>query len=111
MNEDTRRSHRRIGLGQTRPLHPEQIWDRFVDELDRCGQAGSAADVLTPTTLDRDALGETRFADLDRADIDNLAKFGSRIGRRGDIVKEIWERTRHALKPQRSAKHRNGTPR
>ena len=33
----------------------QDIWDRFVDELDRSGQAGSAADVITPTTLDPNA--------------------------------------------------------
>jgi hypothetical protein len=105
MSEDTRRSHRMVGLDQTRSLHPEQVWDRFVDELDRCGQAGSAADVLTPTTLDRAAPRSTRFADLNRMDIDNLAKLGSRLGRRGDIVREIWARTQHRRKPQRSVRH------
>jgi hypothetical protein len=105
MSEDTRRSHRMVGLDQTRSLHPEQVWDRFVDELDRCGQAGSAADVLTPTTLERNAPSSTRFADLKRVDIDNLAKLGSSLGRRGDIVRDIWERTQQKCK--RSVKHRD----
>jgi hypothetical protein len=111
MSEDTRRSHGMVGLDQTRSLHPEQVWDRFVDELDRCGQAGSAADVLTPTTLERNAPSSTRFADLKRVDIDNLAKLGGRLGRRGDIVRDIWERTQHKRKPQRSVRHRNATQR
>jgi hypothetical protein len=104
MRDDTRPSHRIVGLDKTRAPQPEQVWDRFVDELDRCGQAGSAADVLTPTTLDRDAPSGKRFADLNRVDIDNLAKIGSSLGRRGDIVKDIWERTQQKRKPQRSVK-------
>ena len=29
-------------------IPPEQAWDLFIDELDRRGQAGSAADVVVP---------------------------------------------------------------
>ena len=104
MSEDTRRPNGLDGLDQTRPVHREQVWDRFVDELDRCGQAGSAADVLTPTTLDRFAPSGKRFADLNRVEIDSLAKIGSSLGRRGDTVKDIWERTRQKHKPQRRAR-------
>ena len=82
----------------------EDIWDRFIDELDRRGQAGSAADVLTPTTLDASAPSGKRFADLSRDDIDSLAKIGSNLGRRGDVVKSIWEQTQQQLKQQRRGK-------
>ena len=82
----------------SRALHPEEIWDGFIDELDRQGQAGSAADVLTPSTLNS---SRKRFGDLSREDIDSLSKIASNIGRRGDIVKTIWEQTQQQLKQQR----------
>ncbi len=82
----------------SRALQPEDIWDGFIDELDRSGQAGSAADVLTPSTL---SSSRKRFGDLSREDIDNLSKIGSNMGRRGDVVKTIWEQTQQQLKQQR----------
>ena len=85
----------------SRVLQPEEIWDRFIDELDRQGQAGSAADVLTPSTLGSSG---KRFGDLSREDIDNLSKIGSNMGRRGDVVRTIWEQTQQQLKQQRREK-------
>ena len=82
-----------------------ETWDLFVDELDRFGQAGSAANVLTPTTLHPDAPSGKRFGDLSRMEIDNLAKIGSALGRRGDIVKTLWERTQQQLKQQKRAQN------
>ena len=35
-------------------VREEIIWDRFVDALDRAGQTGNAADVVTPTALHGD---------------------------------------------------------
>ena len=72
-----------------------------VDELDRLGQAGSAADVLTPTTLDPNATSGVRFGDLTRVDIDNLAKIAGNLGRRGDVVKTMWEQTQQQLKQRK----------
>ena len=83
---------------QTRALQPEEVWDAFIDELDRRGQAGSSADVLTPATLNS---SRKRFADLSRDDIDNLSKIASTMGRRGDVVKTMWEQTQQQLKQQR----------
>ena len=80
-----------------------ETWDLFVDELDRSGQAGSAADVLTPSTLDPDAPSGKRFGDLSRIEIDTLAKIAGTLGRRGDIVKTLWERTQQQLKKQKRA--------
>ena len=40
-------------------------WDRFIDDLDRAGQAGSAADVIVPP-LAPDLPSGNRFADLTR---------------------------------------------
>jgi hypothetical protein len=82
----------------SRAPQPEDIWDGFIDELDRRGQAGSAADVLIPSTLNS---SRKRFGDLSRDDIDNLSKIGGNMGRRGDVVKTIWEQTQQQLKQQR----------
>jgi len=101
MTQPTQRRQPPTRSERPRSLQPEDIWDRFVDELDQRGQAGSAADVLTPTTLDSNAPSGKRFGDLSREDIDSLSKIGSRIGRRGDVVKSIWEQTQQQLKQQR----------
>ena len=53
----------------------------------------SRADVLTPTTLHADAPSGRRFANIDRVEIDNLATIGRTLGRRGDVVKTMWEQT------------------
>lgn len=87
-----------------RPPAREEIWDQFVDALDRSGQAGTAADVLTPTTLHPDAPSGKRFGDLTRVEIDNLAKIAGNLGRRGDVVKAMWEQTQQKLKSQKRAK-------
>ena len=102
MSDNTPRTPRPAPPRQRRPPDREEIWDLFVDELDRRGQAGSAADVLTPTTLDPDAPSGVRFADLTRVDIDNLAKIAGNLGRRGDVVKTMWERTQQQLKQRKA---------
>jgi hypothetical protein len=98
MTEPTQRRQHPTHSKHSRALHPEDIWDQFIDELDRRGQAGSAADVLIPSTLDSSG---KRFGDLGREDVDNLSKIGSNMGRRGDVVKTIWEQTQQQLKQQR----------
>ena len=40
-----------------------------MDALDRAGQAGNAADVLTPTALHPDAPSGKRFGDLTRVEV------------------------------------------
>ena len=42
---------------------PQWMWDRFIDDLDRAGQAGSAADVILPA-LASDLPTGTKFGDL-----------------------------------------------
>jgi hypothetical protein len=79
---------------------PEEAWDLFIDELDRQGQAGSAADVLVPAGLHAEAPSGRRFGELTRIDIDTLAKIASSRGRRGDIVKDIWQQTQRKIKTQ-----------
>jgi hypothetical protein len=103
MPEESRPPHEVPRSIQRRSPDRVEIWDRFVDELDRCGQAGSAADVLTPTTLDPDAPSGKRFGDLSRVEIDTLAKIGGSLGRRGDIVKTLWESTQQRIKRQKRA--------
>ncbi len=96
--------------GHTTPPAREEVWDRFIDELDRTGQAGSAAEVLTPTTLHPEAPSGKRFADLTRDDILALSRIGGNLGRRGDVVKEIWEQTQRKLKEAAKAKAKRERP-
>jgi hypothetical protein len=72
----------------TRPAVREEILDRFMDALDRAGQACDAADVLTPTALHPDAPGGKPFGDLTRVEVGNLATIAHIFGRRGDAVVE-----------------------
>ena len=88
---------------RTTPASREDVWDAFVDELDRAGQAGSAADVLTPVDLHPEAPSGKRFGDLARGDIDTLVKIAGNVGRRGDAVKSMWDRTQQQLKEQKRA--------
>jgi hypothetical protein len=91
---------------------PLDVWDLLIDELDRQGQAGNAADVLVPATLHPDAPSGRRFGQLTRVEIDSLAAIGGRLGRRGDIIKDIWTRTQQKIKAQaRTAAQRTRTPR
>jgi hypothetical protein len=70
------------------PFHA--IWDRFVDALDRAGQAGSAADVEVPAFGAEVPAGK-RFGELTRADVDNLSRMATKLGRRTDVVKVMWD--------------------
>jgi hypothetical protein len=87
-----------------RPRSPEEFWDLFIDALDRGGQAGNAGDVIIPSTLHPEAPAGKRFGDLTRIDITTLAKLAANAGRRGDIIKDIWQRTQQKLKAQARAK-------
>jgi hypothetical protein len=73
-----------------RQLGPEEIWDRFIDALDRAGQAGSAAGVAVPA-IATGALPGKLFGDLSKDDVKALAKVASALGRRGETVVTIWE--------------------
>ena len=65
-------------------------WDRFIDDLDRAGQAGSAAGVEVPN-LTPDFPTGTAFGDLTRADLENLSRLATKLGRRTDIVTVLWQ--------------------
>jgi hypothetical protein len=88
------------------PQSALEVWDAFIDELDRRGQAGSAADVLVPSMLHADAPSGRRFGQLTRVEIDTLASIGGRLGRRGDIIKDIWAHTQQKIKAQARANRR-----
>jgi hypothetical protein len=73
---------------ESSPRHA--AWDNFIDALDRAGQAGSAADVEVPA-LDVDMPTGKRFGELTRMDVENLSRLATKLGRRTDIVKVLWE--------------------
>ena len=91
----------RMSEHPTRPALREEIRDQFVDALDRAGQAGNAADVLTPTTLHPDAPSGKRFGDLTRVEVGNLATIAERFGRRGDAVIAMWQHTKRKLRARK----------
>jgi hypothetical protein len=68
----------------------QTAWDRFIDDLDRAGQAGSAADVEVPPLAPDLPTGQ-RFGDLTRVDVENLSRFATSLGRRTDIVTVLWQ--------------------
>jgi hypothetical protein len=84
---------------------PEEIWDRFIDALDRAGQAGSAAEVRVPmlATL---ALGGKAFGELSRDDVKQLSRVASTMGRRSDTILTMWDdmqrRMRELKRPRKS---------
>jgi hypothetical protein len=83
-----------------RPLGPEELWDRFIDALDRAGQAGSPAGVLVPTFASSGLAGK-RFGDLSRDDVKALARVGSGLARRGDTILMIWDDMRRQARTSR----------
>ena len=85
-------------IDPTRPPTREEAWDRFIDDLDRQGQGGLAAEVVVPNGLHPEAPSGKRFGDLTRIDIDTLAQMATSRGRRGDIVKGIWQQTQQKIK-------------
>jgi hypothetical protein len=68
----------------------QTTWDRFIDDLDRAGQAGSAAGVEVPP-LAPDLPAGKRFGDLTRVDVENLSRFATSLGRRTDVVTVLWQ--------------------
>ena len=66
-----------------------EAWDRFIDELDRCGQAGTAASVMVPE-LSPDLPSGTRFTDLTKSDVERLSRYATSLGRRGETIRALW---------------------
>ena len=89
-----------------RPQRPEDIWDRFIDALDHAGQReGGAHGILVPEGLAATAAAGRPFGDLTRQDIEQLARVGGALGRRGDTIVMLWQdmqqRRRGPVKRQR----------
>jgi hypothetical protein len=66
------------------------VWDRFIDDLDRAGQAGSAADVEVPM-LGAGLPSGKRFGELVRSDVEDLSRLAMSLGRRADVVTVMWQ--------------------
>ncbi|SRR6266567_9205580 len=89
----------------------EEAWDRFIDALDRAGQAGSAAGVVVPAFASK-ALGGKRFGDLETDDVKALSRIATALGRRGATIVTIWEdMRRRAQGPLRTPRKHQRRPR
>lgn len=77
----------------------QAVWERFIDDLDRAGQAGSAANIEVPL-LGAGLPGGKRFGDLTRSEVEDLSRFANSLGRRADVITVLWqdmERKRKAV--------------
>src|SRR3954468_22010857 len=73
-----------------RELSQQDAWDRFIDDLDRAGQAGDMGVVLVPA-FRVDLPTGMPFGDLTKPDIENLSRFAGSLGRRADVIRIMWE--------------------
>jgi hypothetical protein len=55
---------------------------------------------VIPASLHPEAPTGKRFGELTRIDIGTLVQIAGGLGRRGDVVKGIWEQTQKKLKTQ-----------
>jgi hypothetical protein len=75
-----------------RPLRPEDMWDRFIDALDRAGQREGGADgVRVPEGLAAGVLAGRAFGELTRQDVEQLARVGKALARREDTLLTLWQ--------------------
>jgi hypothetical protein len=81
------------------PKRPEDLWDQFIDALDRAGQADGAHGVVVPAIATGTLAGRA-FGTLTRDDVRQLARVANAFGRRGETVVSIWEDTQRRLKPR-----------
>jgi hypothetical protein len=88
------------------PDRPEEAWDRFIDALDRAGQAGSAADVRVPV-FPTHALGGKAFGELSRNDVKLLSRVASALGRRSDTILTMWDDMQRRARPPRKARKKS----
>ena len=89
------------------PMHAE--WDAFIDALDHAGQGGSAEAVEIPSAL---AIGGviagTRFGDLSTDQVNQLVRFAVTLGRRGDVVRTLWQDMRSRERWKKKSARRKG---
>jgi hypothetical protein len=77
----------------------QAVWDRFIDDLDRAGQAGTPANVEVPM-LAPDLPTGKRFGDLTRDDVQSLSRLANTLGRRTDVVTVLWQDMERKRKKQ-----------
>jgi hypothetical protein len=88
-----------------RPPGPEELWDQFVDALDRAGQAGDARAICVPQ-FGTGALGGRPFGDLTREEAKRLARVASALGRREGTILALWDDMERRLRPPTRKKPR-----
>ena len=84
----------------------EAVWERFIDDLDRAGQAGSPANVEVPPLGPGLPAGK-RFGELTRLDVESLSRFASSLGRRADVITVLWQDMERKRKADAKAAKRN----
>ena len=92
------------------PENDRAAWDRFIDALDRAGQAGSAAGVEVPPIGGSESAGK-RFGDLTSAEVQHLSRVAASLGRRTDVVATLWRDLQWKIKKQRNAEKARKGPR
>lgn len=90
-------------------LSRDAMWERFIDDLDRAGQAGSAADIEVPPLGPGLPAGK-RFGDLTRLDVESLSRVASSLGRRADVVTVMWQDMERKRKAAAKAAKKRDTP-
>lgn len=82
-------------------MRREELWDLFIDELDRAGQAGDASGVLVPAEVDATMAGR-RFGELTPIDVKALVRIASSLGRRSETINALYTdmRRRQKAKPR-----------
>jgi hypothetical protein len=88
-----------------RPAGPEELWDQFIDALDRAGQAGGAQGVCVPQ-FGAGELGGRTFGELTREEAKRLGRVASALGRREGTILAMWEDMQRRLRPPAPKKPR-----
>ncbi len=90
---------------ESRPPRPEDIWDQFIDALDRAGQNGDAQGVRVPA-FGSSVLAGRPFGELTRDDVRQLARIAGGFGRSEATILALWTDMRQRLRPQAPKKPR-----
>jgi hypothetical protein len=90
-------------------LSRDAMWERFIDDLDRAGQAGSPADIEVPPLGPGLPAGK-RFGDLTRLDVESLSRLANSLGRRADVVTVLWQDMERKRKAEAKASKKRDTP-
>ena len=85
------------------------VWERFIDDLDRAGQAGSAAAIEVPL-LGPGLPSGKRFGDLTRLDVESLSRLANSLGRRADVVTVLWQDMERKRKAEAKAAKKRDAP-